>query len=164
MDRWFVLWLIRIPVFNWYPVVSKSWQYWTDSVGQCIWKAVFFDKDLSGGFIFSEKESRRSAKLLLFALWQIHLISEGQEKGGTFQTRWWGNVRHTLVCICLGGVRHAYMYRYACVHACTCILILENRMYLVRKKNLILQIQAWIFILIVAERISFKMEIRSNSI
>lgn len=46
--------------------------------------------DLFGGFIFSEKESRRSGKLL-FALWQIHLISEGQGKGGTFETRQWEN-------------------------------------------------------------------------
>lgn len=42
----------------------------------------FFDKDLFAGFIFSEKESRRSAKLLLFALWQIHLISEPHRKVG----------------------------------------------------------------------------------
>lgn len=47
----------------------------------------FFDKDLFGGFIFSEKESRRSPKLLLFASWQSHLISEAHQKGGPLETR-----------------------------------------------------------------------------
>lgn len=65
---------------------------------------MFFDKDLFGGFIFSEKESRSSAKLLLFALWQIHLISEGpQKKGGTFQTRQWGSI-DTLSSVFAYGV------------------------------------------------------------
>lgn len=43
-------------------------------------------------------------KLLPFALLQIDLISEGQQKGGTFETRQWENIDTPLFILAWGSV------------------------------------------------------------